>query len=420
MQTAIVDTNVLLHSPDALDSFKGYGSVVIPLSVIEELDDQKKRQDDAGRNARKAIKIIDKLQTSSMKLKGGIPLRIESIATIPAGADLDLSKPDNRLLALASELQKRGEDIVVITNDAACRVKARHLGLPANNFEHDRVHIEIDNLYTGIAKITVPSSMIDSLYSSKRIEYTGELYENQFVILTDECNPKHTGIGRYTDGSIVTLKYADARPWDIAPRNLEQTFFIEALMEPSIQLVTAIGRAGTGKTVVAAAASGYQVEKELYKRVIYYKSIVPIGRDLGYLPGSEQEKLKPWMASIYDTYEFILGSEDRLEHLIDKKMVELSTLTYIRGRSLPSLYIVTDEVENMTPHETKTLISRAGDGTKIVLIGDPYQIDHPYLDFQNNGLVYTMDRFKGQKIYAHIMLKKPERSVLSGLAAELL
>jgi PhoH-like ATPase len=422
--TVILDTNVFLHSPNVLNTFKRC-DIVIPICVIEELDNQKKRQDDAGRNARKAIKTIDKLQESGeMKLKGGTRVRIESRTTDSIHIlNLDGNKVDNQIIAVCRQLMYEGEDVKLISNDGACRVKARAFGIPSEAFDQDRIEVEVDDVYSGVKEALIPGEAIDLFYQNKQIPCIEdeEFYENEFVVLKDECNKKHTALSRYCNGNFVSLQYSDYRPWDIAPRNMEQYFFLEALLDPKIQLVTGIGSAGTGKTLLALASGGAQVvDNNIYNKVVYYKSIVPIGKDMGALPGELYEKLAPWMASAYDAFEYMLSSEDALQDLIDKKQVELSSLTYIRGRSLPQLFIIVDEVQNLTPNEVKTLISRAGDGTKVVLIGDPYQIDHPYLDSQNNGLVYTVERFKGQKEFAHVTLKKAERSRLSGLAAQLL
>jgi PhoH-like ATPase len=404
--------------------------VVIPLCVIEELDNQKKRQDDAGKNARKAIKQIDKWQTEAvdgvMKLSNGVRIRIENtdlndLHTI----DLEDNKVDNYIIGLAVKLKNAGEEVTVVSNDGACRVKARHFGVPAESLEQDRVQVEIGDVYSGFREILVPELMIAEFYDKKKLDLIEfedlELFENQFILLKNEGNEKQTALAKVSNNQLVPLKYANIRPWDITPRNVEQVFFLEALMDPKIQLVTAMGGPGTGKTLLAAAASGYQtVDLAEYKKVAYYKTIVPIGPDMGALPGTEADKLRPWMASAYDAYEYLLGSEENLESLVEKKLIELSSLTYIRGRSLPNIFIIVDECANLTPNEVKTIISRAGEGTKVVLIGDPYQIDHPFLDSQNNGLVYTIERFKGQKEFAHITLTKAERSRLSGLAAELL
>jgi PhoH-like ATPase len=422
--TVILDTNVFLHSPNALKAFKKC-DIVIPLCVIEELDNQKRRQDDAGRNARKAIKTIDQLQTTGgMKLPHGVRVRIETRKTdLPHIIDLDGSKIDNQIIALAVSLRGNGEDVKLISNDGACRVKARYFGIPSEEFEQDRVQVNVEEVYSGVRGILVPGKVIDGFYKSGETSCLEEEtpFENQFVILRDECNPKHSALAKYTSGKFVALQYANSKPWDISPRNVEQTFFLEALMDPKIQLVTAIGTAGTGKTLMAIASSMYQVtDTNTYNKLVYYKSIVPIGPDMGALPGDMDDKLKPWMGSAYDAFEYLLGDTDQLQDLISDKKVELSSLTYIRGRSLPKLFLIVDECANLTPNEVKTLISRAGEDTKVVLIGDPYQIDHPYLDSQNNGLVYTVERFKGQKEYAHVTLTKAERSRLSGLAAELL
>jgi PhoH-like ATPase len=430
--TVVIDTNVFLHSPSVFTAFKKT-KIVIPLVVIEELDNAKKRADDAGANARKTIKAIDKLQTNAERtpdgsmISGTNTVRIfNSSQLVRSGdilsANLGRNKEDNLIIGTALELQLTGEDVTLISNDGACRVKARQLGIPAETFEKDRVNVKVDDVYSGFREIAAYPNQIAALYHNGWVDpEVNGLYENQFVMLKNQFNEKNTGLGQFSNDVVCPLRYLKSNPWDIQPRNLEQKFFVEALMNPKIQLVSCIGMAGTGKTLLAAAASlQLTLEDKLFNRAIYYKPVVPIGYDLGALPGTEQEKLRPWMASAYDAYEYLMGNEDELNMLIEKHTLELSAMTYIRGRSLPGLFLIIDEAQNLTPNQVKTIISRAGEGTKVVILGDPYQIDHPFLDSQNNGLVYMVERFKGQKEFAHITLKRAERSKLAGLAAELL
>lgn len=412
MSTYVVDTNVLLHAPNVLDALED-DKVIIPFAVVEELDNNKTRHDAVGHNAREVIKRLDLLQIngdSSVQIR---PVTSFDISYIVNRLNLDPQKADNQIIYTAHR-----ENAILLTNDLACRVKAREVGVEARPFSPP------DNeVYSGFAELDLPSYEINAFYEKKElIGFEGEgLIENQFLLLRDECDSKHTALGRYTDGKIVALRYAKARPWDISPRNLEQTFLLEALLDPKIQLVSALGIAGTGKTLLALAA-GVQLtaEEGLYSKLVYYKSAIGIGPDLGALPGDLDEKLRPFMESAYDAFEFLLGDEEKLYDLMERNQVELSALTFLRGRSLPRLYIVTDETQNISPQQIKTLISRAGERTKVVLLGDPFQIDNKTLNKDYNGLVHVIERFKGQKLYAHITMKKTERSVLSGLAAELL
>ena len=431
MRVKVLDTNVLLHSPTALYSFKGF-KVAIPMLVIEEMDAQKRRQDEAGRNARQTIKLLDSLQESSnetMTLDNGTEIEIISSQLENNLFDgLDQGNPDNIIIATALKLKKEGKDVVFVSNDGAARVKARKLGLSVESLEEDRVNIKLDDVYKGWSELLVSPDRIEEFYRNNSLKTRKKLLVNEFVLLKNEMNPKQTALAKYDGERLVPLFNCKARPWDISAKNMEQKFLMDALMDPKIQLVTAMGTAGTGKSLLSIAAGGEQViEKNMYKKMIIYKPVIPMGRDIGFLPGTEEEKLRPWMASVYDSLEFIFGvsndkndDEEKVRYLIDRGHIELCALTYIRGRSLPNLFIVLDEAQNISPHELKTLISRAGEGTKIVIIGDSTQIDNPYLDSQNNGLVYLIEKFKGQEIFAHVTLEKPERSTLSALAAELL
>jgi PhoH-like ATPase len=459
MDIRVLDTNVLLHSPTALNSFKS-GIIVLPLIVIEELDNQKKRQDEVGRNARKTIKIIDKLQEKAdsngyMPLSKKVKLTIfgEFNEHLAKDSGLDINKPDNLIIIQALTLQEmfRDHDIILVSNDGAARVKARKLGLIVESLDEDRINVPVDDIYTGWTEMLVSPDRIEEFFKegSLRIE-DSKLLNNQFVVLKSDyklMNSLPSALARFDGTKLVPLEHAESTPWDIYARNMQQKFLLEALMNPDIKLVTVIGKAGTGKTLLATAVGGQlTVENKLYKKMIVYKPIIPVGRDIGFLPGEQEDKLKPWMASIYDALEFIMDNRkeekplkvgkgkksttyydyeeksaiDKVEFLIDQGLIELSALTYIRGRSLPKLFIIVDEAQNLTPHELKTIISRAGDDTKIILTGDPYQIDHPFLDSQNNGLVYTIERFKDQELFAHVTLERPERSTLSALAADLL
>lgn len=410
--TYVVDTNVLLHAPNVLDAL-GDSRIVIPFAVVEELDNNKERHDAVGCNAREVIKRLDLLQTN-----GDLSVCIQTVA--PSDIDymasylcIDPHKADNQIIYTAIK-----EDATLLTNDLACRVKARGMGVSAIPFSPQDKEV-----YSGYAEIDLPQYEIDAFYENKELMgFEDEGFtENQFVLLRNECDNKHTALGRYTNGKIVALRYAKARPWDISPLNLEQTFLLEALLDPKIKLVTALGIAGTGKTLLSLAAGGQlTAEDREYNKLVYYKSAIGIGPDLGALPGDLDDKLRPFMESAYDAFEFILGSEERLLHFIERDQIELSPLTFLRGRSLPKLYIVADEAQNISPQQIKTLVSRAGEGTKVVLLGDQHQIDNRSLNKDYNGLVHVIDRFKGQKIYAHITMKKSERSELSRLAAELL
>jgi PhoH-like ATPase len=432
----VLDTNVLLHDAAALTAF-GDNCLNIPISVIEEIDHFKKNLDDTGRNARQVSRYIDNLRLTGdlrkgVELENGGTLRVffglEYADKLPA--ELDVGKADNRILAVCLALLDM-EDIpvVFVTKDTNLRIKANAVGINAQGYENSSIQTE--ELYDGTTEIWESREQIDALYREGSIIASGEqeLLYNQYVSIVDQDDPKHTVLGRHRGEGVIEPLRLPKEIWGIHARNREQRFALDALLDPDIQLVTLLGRAGTGKTLLAIAA-GLQkaVEEQVYKRLLVSRPIFPMGRDLGYLPGDVQEKLRPWMQPIFDNVDFLFGGVvDRegkkhrgYQELIDLDLMSLEPLTYIRGRSIPFQYLIVDEAQNLTPHECKTIITRAGEGTKIVLTGDPYQIDNPYIDSTSNGLSYCVEKLKGQKISAHITLTKGERSALAELAAELL
>ncbi len=451
----VLDTNVLLHNPGAILMF-GANEVVLPLSVIEELDQFKKNNDDTGRNARQIIRDIDRLRRSG-RLFDGVPvndrggtLRIDRCdQNMPF--TLDLGVVDNRILAVAHSLVGEGKQTVFISKDINARVKADALGIHVEDFEAQKV--DADWLFTGHAEAFVPGSIIDELYNERQIPLERleefltietdegdpariELLPNQFLLMKSQADPSHTGLARLlanTDHLIPVAK--PRRPiFGVMGRNVEQTMAFELLLDDEIKLVTLLGSAGTGKTLLALAAGMHKVFKEeRYDKLLAGRPIMPMGRDIGYLPGDKDEKLANWMQPIFDNLAFLLSTrgthldqadsrtaEQRIDQLIDSDKLVLEPLTYIRGRSIPHQFFLVDEVQNLTPHEVKTIVSRAGEGTKMVLTGDINQIDNPYLDSSSNGLSYLVERMKGQPLCGHITLGKSERSELASLAAEML
>jgi PhoH-like ATPase len=432
----VLDTNVLLHDPDALHGFDD-NNVNIPITVIEEIDRFKKNLDEIGRNARYVSRFLD-----GLRLKGDLPQGIpnsnggcvrvmfglEYADRLPT--ELSVGKGDNRILAVCLALQERENlPVVFVTKDTNLRIKANALGIRAEDYEKGKVRL--DELYTGTAEVAVSRAVVDALFQEGGTEVPADLSENQFVCLLDEGNPSHTALGRYRarSGKVEPLRLPKEPIWGIHPRNREQRFALDALLDETVELVTLLGKAGTGKTLIAIAA-GLQksVEEQVYKRLLVSRPIFPMGRDIGYLPGDVQEKLRPWMQPIFDNVDFLFaGAEGRdgrrtrgYQELMDMDLLALEPLTYIRGRSIPYQYIIVDEAQNLTPHEIKTIITRAGEGTKIVLTGDAYQIDNPYIDSTSNGLSYCVERFKEEPAAAHVTLVKGERSSLAELAANVL
>lgn len=428
----VLDTNVLLHDPQSIFSFS-CSNIVIPIAVIEEVDNQKRRQDEIGGNARQVSRYLDQLREKG-SLSGGIILehggsiRVElnhlSLKELPFGFDQE--KFDNRILAVALKLSKEHSDVRLVTKDLNLRIKADSIGLPAEDYETDKL-TNLNELYSGVTQYSANSEEIGSLYKEHelQLEETHSFHPNQFVILKNDCNPSQSLFARYAKGKFSTLKYSDSEVWGIRGRNKEQRFALELLMDESIDLVTLVGSAGTGKTLLALAAGlDKVVEQGIYNRLLVTRPIVPVGNDIGFLPGNKEEKLKPWMQPIFDNLEFLCSSDEKssemVEEFINRGYLEVEALTYIRGRTLPKQYIICDEAQNLSPHMIKTLITRVGEGSKIVFTGDLYQIDNPYLDSTSNGLTYLVEKFKSQEIAGHVTLMKGERSKLAELGARLL
>lgn len=457
IKTFVLDTNVLLHSANSIESFKD-NDIVIPMAVIEELDKFKKYQDELGRNTRQVIRLLDKLRLKGNLSKG---VKLSTVSKVATGklavmtaasldenideamkevfnSDLGNDSPDNRILRVAYALTKKRKKVVFISKDINLRLKADALGISVMDFEHE--NIDYGSLYTGFKTVDANEEMIEMLLTEKSIPGAEfKLQPNEFIVFQNPENPKHQAIGRFChDGLIHILEYGvNDKAWNILPRNKEQRMAINLLLDPQIKLVTLVGGAGTGKTLLAIAAAMEAVlHKNSYDKVLVSRPIIPMGNDIGFLPGNKDAKLSQWMQPIFDNMEFLLHQNQvtaatvrkskssasvlSAEQLINSKKFELEALTYIRGRSIPKQFVIVDEAQNLTPHEVKTIISRAGEGTKMVLTGDPQQIDNPYLDSSSNGLTYTAERMKGTFIHGHISLQKSERSELSALAAKLM
>ncbi len=435
----ILDTNVLLFDPQALFKF-GNNDVIIPIVVVEEIDRFKREMSENGRHARMFSRFVDELRadgelSKGVKLPNGGTLAVELGSHQPLPMELQMDKADNRILALAISLKKDQpkRPVVFVTKDVNLRIKADALGIAAEDYEESSV--EPEQLYSGVTTVSVDASKVDEFYQQKRLvhkEGVQGFRPNQYVIIKDSANPNHTAMGRYSkelDCIVPVFKPVEGL-WGIFPKNAEQAFAIDALLNDDIKLVSLVGKAGTGKTLLAIAAGLVKtVDESVYSRLLVSRPVFPLGKDIGFLPGDIEEKLNPWMQPIYDNIDFLFGatgSKGRrgagkgCQELMNQGLLQIEPLTYIRGRSIPQQYLFVDESQNLTPHEIKTIITRAGDNTKIVLTGDSMQIDNPYVDSANNGLVYTVERFKDESIAAHITLTKGERSKLSELASNLL
>lgn len=437
-KTFILDTNVLLLDPLAINKFGPNNKVFIPLTVIEELDRFKKDQNENGRNARYFSRLIDGFRAQGSLFKGialdnGGMLQVsvtkEYKENSVSGLRLDLN--DNLILASALQLKDSGEQVTLITKDINLRLKSDAVNIHAEDYE--TTDVTIDELYSGQRAVPFDLEKIEEFERERflRIE-PGDIqniYPNEYLILVDKNNPFKKALGRFhaKKGGIVPLIKPKEGVWGIHPKNIEQQFAFDALLNNEINLVSLVGKAGTGKTLLAIAAGlECAITKQNYSRVLVSRPIVPMGRDLGFLPGDISEKLGPWMQPIFDNIDFLFGNQrarnemTTWDELINQGLLHVEPLTYIRGRSLPQQFMIVDESQNLTPHEIKTIITRAGEGTKIVLTGDSEQIDNPYLDSLNNGLVYTIDKLKGEEIVAHVKLQVGERSPLSEIASKLL
>ena len=438
-KTFVLDTNVILHNPRALTSFAD-NTVILPIEVLEELDRFKKDHDEKGRNARIAIRMLDEFRQSG-KPGEGFPLEKGGVLKILTGVDynqgahLGLSGNliDNRILLTAYSLQQKGENIIFVSKDINARIKADAIGVTSVDFEKQKV--DFDRLYQGWHQLDVSKNDLDEFYKKKEFAVSkDQFFPNEFALLLDKESPKHTAIGRYKEefGILMPLIFNKMAVMSIRPRNKEQAMAMELLLNDDINLVTLVGPAGTGKTLLAIAAGLQKVVKDKsYEGLLISRPVMPLGRDIGYLPGTKEEKLENWMGPIFDNLEYIFNAErkdknvkgktkDQIDKYLKDEIIELEAMTFMRGRSIPDSFIIIDEAQNMTPHAIKTVISRAGNHTKMVITGDPYQIDNPYLDSSSNGLTYCVEKMKGQKMFGHMSLSKSERSSLASLAAELL
>jgi PhoH-like ATPase len=446
----VFDTNVLLADPYAIMKFED-NNVVIPITVIEELDKFKRDLNAVGRSAREATRLLDKYREAGDLSKG---VRLENGGMLRVVTDLGKEPPmpfptlgktaDSLIIAAALLLKKRENlPVIFVTRDINLRIRADVVGLKAVTYEEED-SITIEEMYLGRVDIKVPGGLVDALLKEGVKGDGYKLLPNQCVALIDEKDPNHVALGRYhrSEGKILPI-LENVDMWGITARNPEQRFAVDLLLDDSVQLVTLVGKAGTGKTLLAIAAGLKKVmDDNAFSKLAVARPIVPFGKDIGFLPGEMGEKLRPWMQPVFDNLEFIMdsrsgvsegdvkssrgfkrgGKEKRplsegIRQLMDMGVIEVEALTYIRGRSMPRQFIIIDEAQNLTSREVKTIITRAGEGTKVIFTGDPYQIDNPFLDFSSSGLTVLAEKFKGEDITGHILLTKGERSPLAELAS---
>lgn len=463
----LLDTNILIYDPGAIYNFENT-TVGIPATVLEELDRFKTEGTDRGRSAREIIRVLDRERMRG-SLKDGVKLENGSILKvlffgeeIVSHFPFPIKIEDNVILMTALQLQQKGFDVRFISKDLNARIKADALGIVAQDYLKER--ISVDEFYTGWQKVSVPAIQLKQDVPQELIEMAqdGVLSLNEFILVESQHNPHNFKVFRYRGSTVFTQASEEPLKWPLKPRNAQQIMALDLLLDDAVQLVTLFGPAGTGKTFLALLAGLHKVLiEDLYEKLLVARPVVPLGRDIGYLPGDLQEKLYSWMLPVYDNMDFIIhavhagrypqemvfdfpreqhnhynhrGDSKKnkkgsrrpktdlmpLDQLVDNGKISLEAITYMRGRSIPYQFIIIDEVQNLTPHEVKTLITRVGTGSKIILAGDPYQIDSPYLDFGSNGLIVASERFKGQKIFGSVYLQASERSELSQLATDLL
>lgn len=467
----VLDTNVLLHDARALFAFQGV-VVGIPFVVLEELDTFKRESDEKGRNAREVIRTLDELRAQGC-LSRGVELNHSTgsiLRVLPTPELRDFSREsgstlkDNMILQTVKDLVTQGNDVTLVSKDINARVKADVMGLEAEDYTKGKV--SYNEYYKGWRTVKVAPQELRLMTQKRLIQFNFEqpLHLNEFVLVESEYNPDNYRLYRYLGGE----QFKEVPPYNLmhtfTARNVQQLMTLDLLMDDEVKLVTLLGPAGTGKTFLTLLVGLYKVTFEkIYHKLLVTKPVIALGADIGYLPGDVQEKLHYWMQPVHDNLEFISsqmmrGSNDMLggighkekqkeskrskkhkdekphhnnsqqqltttnlvDHLQQRGILSLEAITYMRGRSIPYQFVFIDEVQNLTPHEVKTIVSRAGEGTKVVLAGDPYQIDSPYLDFSSNGLTVTSEKFKNQKLFGTAFLETSERSELAKMAAELL
>ena len=438
----VLDTSVYLTEANSIFKF-GRNDIFIPLKVLEEIDGHKKRQDSVGANARQFIRILDDLRTKGSLEKGiriqkglGI-LRVMSytcLREVVFPPDLDIRHPDHTIIAtaMAVQLTEPVRKTIVVSRDINMRVICDSIGLMAEDYVSEKAVTSSEELYNGFVTQAVDEQIIDRYYAGEEIslledEVDETWHPNQYIMMVSNSNEKKSALARFHNhhGPLKKIEHKNIPDWSIAARNKEQAFAIDLLLDPTVKIVTLVGRAGSGKTLMAIAAGlqqtiGLRQDWNHYDRLIVSRPVQPLGKDIGFLPGTMEEKMFPWLMPIQDNLKFLMGDRSSLEMYIDKGKIEVEALTYIRGRSIANAFIVIDEAQNLTKHEVKTIITRIGEGTKVVLTGDIEQIDNVYVNETSNGLAHAIEKFKEYPIAGHVTFRKGERSELATLASKVL
>ena len=438
----LLDTSVCLTDADSIYKFDNH-DIFLPLKTLEEIDKHKKRQDSVGVNARKVIRLLDELREKNNLQKGvrlgkgkGI-LRVtsyESLKDVIFPADLDIRIPDHTIIATGKAVQSEfpNRKTVVVSRDINMRVICDSIGILSEDYISEKAVTSSEELYQGFSEFLVDEQLIDRFYSEEEViipedEAPGPWYPNQYLLLISNSNPKKSALACFESYEMPLKKVIHNRlpDWKINSRNKEQAFAIDMLLDPKIKIVTMVGRAGSGKTLCAIAAGlqqtiGLRTENNHYSRLIVSRPVQPMGKDIGFLPGTMEEKMLPWLMPIQDNLKFLMGDKTNLEMYLQQGKIEIEALTYIRGRSISNAFIVIDEAQNLTKHEIKTIITRIGEGSKIVLTGDIEQIDNAYVNETSNGLAHAVENFKDYHISGHVSFKKGERSDLATLPSKVL
>lgn len=439
----VIDTSVYLTDFSSLKAFED-NDIVIPFKVLEEIDKHKKRQDSVGSNARSIIRTLDELRELG-SLHKGVSMG-EGYGVVTArGYDADLipidwdkKDPDNQIIATALTIKKESPDInvILVSRDINLRVKCDSIGLETADYQASQIIESLDEIYSGYTEFIMRDKDIDDFYLGEHIyaplpeEDEAPLNGNEFLVMTSEINEKKTALARFKNYNTPLIKIPNKRVvWGIKPRNKEQTYALDLLMDPSISLITLVGKAGSGKTLCAIAAGLQQTlddhsmstQKSIYTRLIVSRPVEPLGKDIGFLPGTMEEKMEPWLKPIQDNLKFLMVDDSvTLQEYMEMGKIEVEALTYIRGRSISNAFIIIDEAQNLTKHELKTIVTRVGEGTKLILTGDVEQIDNIYIDERTNGLTYAVEKMKEHEITGHVTLKKGERSAIATLGAKIL
>jgi PhoH-like ATPase len=433
----VLDTSVFLTNANSVYSYED-NNIIVPMKVLEEIDKHKKRQDSVGSNARTIIRIFDDLREVgslyngvSLGDKKGIltvrPSALDVHAYLPD--DLSPDVPDHKIIATAMQEREKSpeNDVILVSRDVNMRVICDALGLPTEDYNPDQVLESGEEVYTGFSEVLVDDDIIDRFYAADPIELSEQqsenIHPNQFVMLKSNINDSRTALTRY-NGKVEPLRMLSKRKnfFGISPRNREQSFAMDLLFDKSIPVVSLLGSAGTGKTLCALSAGLEQVlQTEDYTRLIVSRPIQPLGKDIGFLPGTMEEKMAPWLTPIQDNLQFLMGNDKlMLQEYLDRGTIEMEAITYIRGRSISKAFIIIDEAQNLTRHELKTIVTRIGEDSKLILTGDIEQIDNVYVDETSNGLTYAVEKFKEHNLAGHVSFLKGERSAVATLAAKIL